>query len=341
MAVKIGAMRSVEENGYLSDESDFYGDEVAKHELEEKASTFDVAEWWKCKIPTLMEIAEKNMKTDIVKESVKLYNPYEGRGEARQLSETVDDFLARLPPATTPFSSTIPWIFIANPYRKAPQRKDHDDYSRTGEGPPDERSEWGAFTVTGNRLLQELTQIRHTLEKKKPGKTKAAITREVNADKDRIVKEILDTAKNLHCTTGKWMLFCDEAEVNAVWSVVARATADNDLGIAAKVAPDDGQNRKPRLMCIYTKDFTDMKDVSRVLHKMKDLGLVNNREKPIYYKCDAYTYLELTSANPYNIKASLYSSKDILQAKTEKQLDSFFYKKKKKDEGDWRPLEWE
>lgn len=80
------------------------------------------------------------------------------------------------------------------------------------------------------------------------------------------------------------MIFCQSNEVNAVWSVVARATADNVLGIAAKVAPDGGDGRD-RVICIYTKDFTNVKDVTRVVQKMRDLGLVTLKEKPIYYKC--------------------------------------------------------
>jgi hypothetical protein len=85
------------------------------------------------------------------------------------------------------------------------------------------------------------------------------------------------------------MLFSEVEDVNDVWAVVAKATANNELGIAAKVAPDDGQDaRAARLICIYTKDFTDMEDVSRVLHKMKDLGLVDSRKRPIYYKCGEY-----------------------------------------------------
>jgi hypothetical protein len=80
------------------------------------------------------------------------------------------------------------------------------------------------------------------------------------------------------------MMFCPSNEVNAVWSVVARATAENDLGIAAKVSPNGGDGRD-RLICIYTKDFNDMEDVGRVMRKMKDLGLVDLRERPLYYKC--------------------------------------------------------
>lgn len=81
------------------------------------------------------------------------------------------------------------------------------------------------------------------------------------------------------------MLFIEQTDVNAVWSAVAKATAKNELGIAAKVAPDEGDTRKHRLICIYTEDFTDMKDVARVLSKLKDLGVFEARGKPIYYKC--------------------------------------------------------
>jgi hypothetical protein len=83
------------------------------------------------------------------------------------------------------------------------------------------------------------------------------------------------------------MLFISNNTVNAVWSVVAKATANNELGVAAKVAPYDplSDQRSPRLICIYTKDFTDMEDITRVVSKMRDLGLVEMKGRPIYYKC--------------------------------------------------------
>lgn len=73
--------------------------------------------------------------------------------------------------------------------------------------------------------------------------------------------------------------------MNAVWAVIARGTANNELGIAAKVSPDDGDDRKSRVICVYTKDFTDTKDVSRVVHKLKELGVIDLRGKSIHYKC--------------------------------------------------------
>jgi len=85
------------------------------------------------------------------------------------------------------------------------------------------------------------------------------------------------------------MLFVEPQEINLVWGVVAQATVKNELGHAAKVAPDAGEGQKQRLVCIYTNDFTDMEDVARVVRKMKDIGLiVTNRA--IYYKCGKFMF---------------------------------------------------
>lgn len=82
------------------------------------------------------------------------------------------------------------------------------------------------------------------------------------------------------------MLFCPPGEVNGVWEIVAKATANNELGIAAKVAPKgEGDDlRKDRLICVYTSDFKDRGDVGRVLQKLRDLRLVEARTRAIYYK---------------------------------------------------------
>jgi hypothetical protein len=137
----------------------------------------------------------------------------------------------------------------------------------------------------------------------------------------------------------QWMLFCDYQEVNAVWAAVARATATNDLGIAAKVATGGSRNevsgpnnRRPRLICIYTQDFTDEADVVRVLQKLRKLGLVT-AQGTIHYKTgkshwglvglnltrsaltdvDAYTHLDIYANNPWGLKASLYSSTELFK----------------------------
>jgi hypothetical protein len=178
------------------------GDEAVKQEYGVRAQSFDPAEYWKHKIPSLTEIANANLENATVTKAATLYNPYEGAFSGRQLGETVDEFLERLPPATTPITDIVHWIYIANPYRKAPKRDEHEQ-NESDEAPPDEESDWARFVVLGGNLLEELTTIRHTIEKQKAGKAKAIITRAVNPEKEKIVKKLLDTAVELHCTSGK------------------------------------------------------------------------------------------------------------------------------------------
>ena len=82
------------------------------------------------------------------------------------------------------------------------------------------------------------------------------------------------------------MIFCQPAEVDELWAAVARATAANELGIAAKVMPRQGDDdhRKERVIAVYTVDFSDVGDVARVLRKLRELRLVETRGKPVYYK---------------------------------------------------------
>jgi hypothetical protein len=210
-----------EDAGYLSDESDFYGthcllryllkttrliksgDEAVKQDLEQRALNFDPAEYLKHKTPSLTEIANANMENAKAMKAVTLYNPYEGQLAGRQLTETVEEFLERLPPATTQVTDPVPWIYIANPYRKAPKKEEHEQKGISGEAPPDEESDWAQFVVLAGNLLEELTTMRHSIEKQKAGQAKATITKAVNIQKDKIVKKLLDTAVELHCTSGK------------------------------------------------------------------------------------------------------------------------------------------
>lgn len=89
------------------------------------------------------------------------------------------------------------------------------------------------------------------------------------------------------------MLFCSSREVNEVWGIVAKATTNNELGIAAKVAPrsETDDPRKDRLICVYTADFRDRGDVGRVLQRLREMKLVETRGRPIYYKPGEYNLL--------------------------------------------------
>ncbi|KAK4108160.1 DUF1917-domain-containing protein [Canariomyces notabilis] len=120
--------------------------------------------------------------------------------------------------------------------------------------------------------------------------------------------------------TGKWMLFLAPEEVDEVWERVARATAQNRLGIGAKVEIAGGaETGKARLLCVYTRDFRDKRDVARVLDVLRQLQLVMLGGEQIYYKSgfcspfliDAWTELGIYGGNSWGIRASMYSSNEI------------------------------
>jgi len=111
------------------------------------------------------------------------------------------------------------------------------------------------------------------------------------------------------------MLFPKLEDAPRYWYKVAEATIDNRLGIGAKISTGLGEAREERLICIYTKDFFDMDDIRRVLEGLVELGFVSvDNPRGIYYKPDAYTYLDISSGNEYGLQASLYSSRDLLRA---------------------------
>ncbi|KAJ7489743.1 hypothetical protein B0H11DRAFT_1720092 [Mycena galericulata] len=228
-----------------------------------------------------------------------LFNPYFTRAEARQLDETVAEFLARLPPHPGPISENHgtlpPWYWIANPhvgleyYR---QQRDLDALKRRGQALLDR---YHARTIPGDAFLP----------------------RHVSAE---LEKEIAELAKATGMVAGKWMLFPTVEEVNETWALVANATANKRLGIGAKVATAiEEKGDGCRLICVYTRDFTDKADVERVLLELVRMGLVpaekggsKSKGKGIHYKCDAYTHLDVYAGNRYGLRPSIYSSVQML-----------------------------
>lgn len=146
-----------------------------------------------------------------------LYNPYEGdeySACARQLSESLDRFLERLPPATTKSSESVEWIYLSNPYWEA-------SATSGGEGPEGEGGRLAEFIETGMGYLDELRGLRQGLEDTMKGKAKGTITKEYNKRGwvEGARERILEAATRLRCTSGKWMLFVEPVEVDEVWGV--------------------------------------------------------------------------------------------------------------------------
>lgn len=226
---------------------------------------------------------------------------FSGQPGAWQFDESIDDFLKRAP-VTIPTTPTYAgWLWVQSPTTPRAQLESRDACTAA------------AFVEKANHLLEE-SNIRHP---KTAGgsqvKSQFNATREMAKHRDRLECQLLVLAKQMGLTTGKWMLFPSFERLSSVWKSVATATSQGRLGPTAKSAVYD-QSNGDTLICVYTYDFSDTEDVRRVLEELIELGLVQSDGNPsIYYKCDAYTHLGITSKNDYKLRASLYSSKEILR----------------------------
>ena len=154
------------------------GDEEIKALLEQKSDSFDPVTYWSNIHPHLPSvIAYQNVLKAGAKSTTSnsgnnnkdarpLHNIYENQPSGRQLSETADEFLARLPPRTTSISEVGPWIFVANPFPDA-QKGKNDIVDQDIAG----------LTQEGHRLLEQYEQMEKDIqiEMEKEGKGKIAL----------------------------------------------------------------------------------------------------------------------------------------------------------------------
>ncbi|KAJ5475483.1 hypothetical protein N7539_007770 [Penicillium diatomitis] len=291
----------------FSDESSFYGDDEEQTRLKELDATFDPEPYWANVHPRLLSTIQYTSTAPQHKaepeDSPAHDNDAEGSSfrprDKRGRAEPIAAFLSRLPPSRTRSSDAGPWIWM---------RKSR---SQGGDG------DIATLVREGNALLQayeeEASELRSAHDKS-GAKTKAALTRKLNPLRRTLEQDIFGLAKETGVTAGKWMLFPSVEHVDSAWKKVVTALDKGELGDAAKVATDDGSGQA-RLICVYTDDFSDKKDVKRVLRSLVEQGLVDKESRPIYYKCDAYTYLDIKSNNEYGLKASLFSSREVLSGK--------------------------
>ncbi|EQB51365.1 hypothetical protein CGLO_09098 [Colletotrichum gloeosporioides Cg-14] len=293
-----------------SEESDFYGDEDVIEGLEARVNSFNVAQWWEETRAVQLNRRAKAEPTD----STKLHNPYVGVPYAWQLTETVSDFLNRLPPETTEGTAEVPWIFICNPFIPRKNRflaQNQFSKGNEDEAPEEDGSQLNTLVEGGTERLRILRSFVDGIHRTKKSATAKLL--EINHEKKQAVKDVLSLAHACKVRSGKWLLFCSPRDVNEVWAIIARATANNELGIAAKVAPrQDATGRKDRMIAVYTADFNDVTDVMRVLRRLRELKVVEAMGRPIYYKPDAFTYIGVAHGNQWDIKASIHSSLDIM-----------------------------
>lgn len=127
----------------------------------------------------------------VSQQSAVLFNRLEGEHAARQLHETIDQFLKRLPPSGGRSVYVGPWIWISNPNRHG-KGKDRED-----------RGDSEAFMNRTRRAIEDYDTERKMIEEGPEDKAKGAITRKLTPHRTRLKAELLKIAVEESCLSGK------------------------------------------------------------------------------------------------------------------------------------------
>jgi hypothetical protein len=83
-------------------------------------------------------------------------------------------------------------------------------------------------------------------------------------------------------TAGKWMLFCSNDQIDALWEKIAIATINDQLGYGSKVSTNMMQSLT-KVICVYTTN--DETEIMRVRDALRKLGIT----RKIPYKTNQTT----------------------------------------------------
>ena len=150
-----------------------------------------------------------------------------------------------------------------------------------------------------------LAAIARTIEAQ--GRVSAAAKREC-------VDAILRTAKANGYTCGKWMVFVQPNEADALWAKVATATASGRLGCSAKIAPAGGVDASATVVCcVYVHDFAARREVRRVLRALQGEIGGSGVEVRAGFKPDVFTMLGITGqTNEWRLETTIYKVAEVL-----------------------------
>lgn len=89
--------------------------------------------------------------------------------------------------------------------------------------------------------------------------------------------------------SGKWLIFLKRKEADEMWAKIKTAVEEGKLGSAAKISTNHPAsvrfNPNEQVVCVYTYDWTDEKDVMRIRQHLRELGVTWK----ISYKSDEDT----------------------------------------------------
>ncbi|MEM4067800.1 MAG: DUF1917 domain-containing protein [Candidatus Micrarchaeaceae archaeon] len=90
--------------------------------------------------------------------------------------------------------------------------------------------------------------------------------------------------------SGKWCIYINRQHIDTVWNSIKNATEKGEIGndskVATKLTSDKDNDRGSHVICVFTYDWMDKKDVMRVRNQLKKLGIV----RKIPHKADEDTF---------------------------------------------------
>lgn len=108
--------------------------------------------------------------------------------------------------------------------------------------------------------------------------------------------------------SGKWLLFISRERIDEIWGEIKSAVEDGKLGPTAKIGISSGVFF---LVCIYTDDFTDRADITRILNQLIDMKLIH-RKKITSYKADLVTLMGVEfNGNTNSDNGTWWSGKNV------------------------------
>lgn len=123
---------------------------------------------------------------------------------------------------------------------------------------------------------------------------------DICTNRQPVIADLDELARRFDMLSGKWLVFAQHAEVDSLWRCIASATHAGTLGASAKVAPRSDSDS--HVICVFTRDYTDVSDVNEVRNGLRRLGV----RGIIGYKPDIYTRCRVYKDNPWGISPTRY-----------------------------------
>jgi len=122
----------------------------------------------------------------------------EGRLDARQLSESADDFIKRASPLFS--AGAGPWLWVYDPRSRAADKVEDQEANSKARA---SRGEDGEFTIQCDKLMKSYLERESRIKEEMHGKAKSSITRKLTPLRSEVRKQLLKVAKEERCVCGK------------------------------------------------------------------------------------------------------------------------------------------